>query len=81
MVRERPRGDARDEGGEVMGELPKVDITGFVCGPSNSTCTCRCPESCDHVWDGPVLMRQNGGTSTCSRCGAPADIHDRWVLP
>lgn len=56
-------------------------IVAFACGPSQGECVCRCPESCDHVWDGPSIEACMGATSTCSKCGKPAMAHDLMVLP
>lgn len=59
----------------------------FMCGPNTpGKCVCRCPESCEHVWDGPeITERQPGGgvmsSVTCSRCGADAFTHSMWVGP
>jgi hypothetical protein len=55
----------------------------FACGPSSAKCKCHCPESCEHVWDGPTmpLPDGNGETATCSRCGEWAIHHDLWVCP
>jgi hypothetical protein len=52
-----------------------------VCGPSTKRCKCRCPESCEHKWDGPEYVFDGGGSSTCSRCGLTAIQHDLWVGP
>lgn len=52
-----------------------------VCGPSKGKCICRCPESCDHRWDGPEVELSRGMSVTCSRCGMLAIQHDLWVLP
>lgn len=55
-------------------------ISAFVCGPSKGKCICKCPESCDHVWDGPVVGDGAGmETVTCSRCGMWSYNHDAWL--
>lgn len=69
------------EGGKVSDEL-----TVHVCGPSRPTCKCNCPESCEHVRDGPWQELDfdgggGGGTVTCSRCGMTAMSHSLWVGP
>ena len=55
-------------------------ITVFVCPPP-STCKCRCPEFCEHKWDGPPHEEERFGTATCSRCGMLAIDHDMRVGP
>ncbi len=68
-----------------------VKQTIFACGPSTARCKCHCPESCEHVWDGPqeeIIGHDSqgeeyvsGASVTCSRCGASAFGHDMWVAP
>ena len=58
---------------------PKVVI--HTCGPSTAKCVCKCPESCEHKWDGPNQEFLNGVSVTCSRCGMTAIQHAMWVCP
>lgn len=62
--------------------LPKV-ITVAICGPGNQICKCNCPDSCEHVWDGPGVEfdEGRGGSVSCSRCGMLAIDHDIWAMP
>ena len=62
---------------------PEAPVSIFMCGPGNAKCKCRCPESCEHVWDGPTWTSPDGcaQSATCSRCGAVQMDHDLWVLP
>lgn len=56
----------------------------FEDGPSSDKCWCHCPDGpCEHIWDGPVIYRDEGrtGSVTCSRCGKAQIDHDIWVLP
>lgn len=56
-------------------------ITMFACyGSSSAECKCRCPESCEHTWDGPFAPMLHGGSATCSRCGMLAITHDMQVV-
>lgn len=52
-----------------------------VCGPSQGTCKCNCPDSCDHKWDGPIVPIGGGESVTCSLCGIDAFTHSMWVDP
>jgi len=45
-------------------------------GPGSATCRCKCPESCEHVWDGPIYQDEQVTTTTCSRCGKHSIDHD-----
>ena len=39
-------------------------------------CYCGCPDGpCQHVWDGPWVEFDNGGSVTCSRCGTTNMSH------
>ena len=58
-----------------------LPITAFTCGPSRAPCKCSCPDSCEHKWDGPVVMDETSSTVTCSRCGMSAMEHSLWVVP
>ncbi len=63
--------------------LNKRITTAFACGPSTARCRCRCPESCEHIWDGPEISfdEGRGSSATCSRCGLDAIADDMWVGP
>jgi len=37
-------------------------------------------KDCDHVWDGPWIEEEFGGTSSC-KCGTKAIDHDMMVGP
>jgi len=52
-----------------------------VCGPSTTECKCNCPDSCEHVWDGPGVEEGLMNSVTCSRCGMTAFAHSMWVNP
>ena len=48
-------------------------MTIFTCGP-------QCVDGTEnHKWDGPVVKLQNGGSSSCSRCGMLAIDHSLWM--
>lgn len=54
----------------------------FVCGPGTvGKCSCNCPTSCGHVWDGEMIEDEENGisTATCSVCGKWQFNHDMWV--
>lgn len=58
-----------------------------VCGPSNETCNCQCPDGpCEHKWDGhdvDIALIDGGMASsvTCSRCEMSSWDHDSFVSP
>ncbi len=67
-------------------EKTKPDgIIAFFCpgGDKGPACRCSCPDSCEHVWDGPTWTSDDGRaqSATCSRCGMVQMDHDMWVLP
>lgn len=65
-----------DHGGDPGGAVIHV------CrGASTSKCACRCPDSCEHVWDGPYVDIEGGYAVTCSRCGMDSLTHSMWTLP
>lgn len=66
----------------IQGDEVKA-FTAAICGPSTQGCICRCPESCEHMWDGPVVEFDGGrgGSSSCSKCGMLAIDHDLWAGP
>jgi hypothetical protein len=59
----------------------KLELTVNVCGPSQGKCDCKCPESCGHKWDGPLVKLSNGGSASCSTWGMLAIERDLWVMP
>lgn len=73
--------------GRTRGSAMKQAVVSLsICGPSRPGCVCRCPDTCEHRWDGAWLERRlpsgaTEGQATCSRCGMGALDHDRWVLP
>lgn len=76
--------DAEDEARfkEVMESLEKGIVPDgvIVCGPSTiGKCVCKCPESCEHIWDGETIDEEQMSTATCSRCGMWAINHDMWI--
>lgn len=53
----------------------KPELTMHVCGP-------RCADgTTNHQWDGPPVKLENGGTASCSKCGALAIDVSLWELP
>lgn len=54
----------------------------FVEDPEKISCTCNCPDSCEHQWDGKSVELEDGlGFSvSCSRCGILAIEHDTMVM-
>lgn len=66
-----------------MTTTPAPVLTIAVCGPSTDTCTCtcRCAEGgpCDHRFDGPEIVFENGATRTCRHCCMEAIAHDMAV--
>jgi hypothetical protein len=70
----------------AQAQEPTLQVTAFVCGPSRPGCVCRCPNVCEHQWNGEWLTETlpsgaTTSTQTCSRCGIRAWDHDQWVLP
>jgi hypothetical protein len=65
--------------------MPEEVITTFACGPSTPTCVCRCPDGCEHQFDGQVNIVQDGkvvgASRACAVCGMTAMEHDLWVMP
>ena len=58
---------------------PSVHISG---GGSTAECYCACPDGpCQHDWSGPWVEFENGGSTSCSRCGMLAMNHDIRVMP
>lgn len=49
----------------------KKAITTFTCGP-------KCKPGEEHSWDGPVVKLENGGSSSCSKCGMLAIDAAMW---
>lgn len=58
--------------GETGKKPETVEITRFVC--SEPKCT-----NGEHVWDGPVVMRGNMGSVSCSKCGVLAFDVDNYM--
>ena len=59
---------------------------GYVCNRRCGLDIDDCMDShyrrdCDHVWDGPVIRFDSGGTVTCSKCPATCIDHDMAVGP
>lgn len=52
----------------------KPEITAITCGP-------QCKGGGEHQWDGPVVKLENGGSSSCSKCGALAIDVSLWEGP
>lgn len=52
----------------------KPEVTIHVCGP-------QCVDGGEHKWDGPVVRLENGGSSSCSKCGKLAIDVSLWELP
>lgn len=62
----------KDEFAEAIARDDRRErMTAFVCGT----------KKCDHVWNGPVVRLENGGSSSCSKCGALAINVALWELP
>jgi hypothetical protein len=39
------------------------------------------PRDCEHKWDGPEVLFENGGSVSCSKCGMLAIDHAIWEGP
>ncbi len=56
---------------EPKKEASKQSITAITCGP-------QCVDGKEHIWDGPEVKLENGGSSSCSKCGKLAIDVSMW---
>ena len=45
------------------------------------TCGSQCSDGDEHKWDVPVVRLENGGSSSCAKCGKLAIDVSMWELP
>lgn len=60
-----------------------VDALRTTFDPNACYCACGSGGLCEHTWDGPVWVSEDGCTesATCARCGCTAMSHDMRTLP
>lgn len=65
----------------------RMTVEAYVCGPSNTKCSCQCPEGpCEHEFtNGRDVVGDTGqvvgNTLVCERCGMDAIAHSLWTGP